>query len=236
MCTVTYIPVKSGILLTSNRDEQVNRESSAPPDMHEFQNGRMLFPKDGKAGGTWIALHENGNAMVLLNGAFQKHIPQPPYRESRGLIFLEVFNYPRPEKSFETIDLNNIEPFTLVIFSHDRLFEAMWDGANKYMKTLDAAKPHIWSSTTLYDKEATLLRESWFDAWLRKNAVPDADDIIGFHETAGSGDPKISINMNRDGVLKTVSITCIKIGLSASSMYYRDLRSGLKSAVEWYSK
>jgi hypothetical protein len=32
---------------------------------------RITYPKDADAGGTWIAKHENGNAVVLLNGGFK---------------------------------------------------------------------------------------------------------------------------------------------------------------------
>ncbi|MEJ0104485.1 MAG: hypothetical protein WDO19_18810 [Bacteroidota bacterium] len=36
------------------------------------------FPKDGNAGGTWFAVHENGNVIVLLNGGFKFHESAPP--------------------------------------------------------------------------------------------------------------------------------------------------------------
>ncbi|MGL1516781.1 NRDE family protein, partial [Vibrio parahaemolyticus] len=49
------------------------------------------FPKDPDGGGTWIALKENGDVAILLNGAFENHIPAYPYRRSRGLIFLDIF-------------------------------------------------------------------------------------------------------------------------------------------------
>ncbi|NDC40852.1 MAG: hypothetical protein EBZ77_04755, partial [Chitinophagia bacterium] len=57
MCTVTYLPLDNGHILTSNRDEQLLRQAAAPPELIEGKTGGILFPRDGKAGGTWIAAH-----------------------------------------------------------------------------------------------------------------------------------------------------------------------------------
>ena len=92
MCTVTFIPAKDRIYLTSNRDEKHWRTAALPPAAYEFDSGKMLFPKDGDAGGTWVAAHENGNAIVFLNGGLVAHVPNPPYRKSRGLILLDLLN------------------------------------------------------------------------------------------------------------------------------------------------
>src|SRR6185295_19041785 len=108
-------------------------------------------PKDGDAGGTWMAIHENGNAIVFLNGGFTSHTPQPPYRKSRGLILLDLIESTAAYHSFMAINLNNIEPFTAIIWDDGHLFECRWNG-RKYHKQLDPLQPHIWSSATLYDE------------------------------------------------------------------------------------
>ena len=74
MCTVTFIPTGDKYFITSNRDEKNTRKFAIPPSAYEFESGKIFFPKDGDRGGSWIAIHENGNAAVLLNGAFEKHI------------------------------------------------------------------------------------------------------------------------------------------------------------------
>ncbi|MEJ0104484.1 MAG: hypothetical protein WDO19_18805 [Bacteroidota bacterium] len=58
--------------------------------------------------------------------------------------------------------LDEIEPFTLVIWEADELFECRWDGDKKYAKHLDKHVPHIWSSATLYNDEAIIKRKEWF--------------------------------------------------------------------------
>ena len=234
MCTVTFLPFNDSVLITSNRDEATVRLPAALPEAYEFHSGKILFPKDGQAGGTWIALHNNGNAMVLLNGAFKKHHHLPPYRKSRGLVFLDIFDSNEPHKSFQEIDLTGIEPFTLVIWEQQTLWEARWDGAEKYIIPLPADIPRIWSSVTLYDDEVIARRRAWFNQWLKENPYRSADKIRRFHEFGGDGDPTNSFKMNRNGILQTVSITGIEIKQHKALMHYKDILGGLVSVNEWY--
>ena len=90
MCTVTYIPTNDKYFISANRDERNSRSNAIAPIVYLINQRKIIFPRDGDAGGSWIALHENRNAAVLLNGAFEKHIAMPPYRESRGKVFLKI--------------------------------------------------------------------------------------------------------------------------------------------------
>ena len=116
MCTVTFIPVEGKVFLASNRDERHSRKEAIRPACYAFPGGIMLYPKDAEAGGTWIAMHENGNALVLLNGGKKAHIAEPPYGKSRGLILLDLAAAESPSGLFLSLDLENIEPFTVVCF------------------------------------------------------------------------------------------------------------------------
>ena len=234
MCTVTYLPLRNKILLTSNRDEQLLRAPALLPEPYQFASGKILFPKDGQAGGTWIALHNNGNVMVLLNGAFHRHVPHPPYRKSRGLIFLDIFDSESPRASFETVALDNIEPFTIVLWQCNQLWEARWDGSEKFLTLLPADVPRIWSSVTLYDENVTALRKSWFERWLRETGYKTAEGIRQFHEFGGDGDEGINLKMNRGSLLQTVSITGVEISAGKAVMHYKDFLGGLVSVNEWY--
>ena len=234
MCTVTFIPFKDRILLTSNRDEQAARRAAILPEAHEFASGKMLYPRDGKANGTWVAMHENGNAMVLLNGAFEKHVHRTDYRKSRGLIFLQVFNAAQPVSEFEKIDLDNIEPFTLVIWQQRSLWEARWDGKEKYIMPKPNNIPQMWSSVTLYDKEVVEKRKQWFAEWLEGRQYIRMEDVLQFHEFGGNEDPRNALRMNRDGILLTLSITGIQIKQERGCMHYKDLVAGLTAINEWH--
>lgn len=225
MCTVTFIPAGDRCYLTSNRDERSRRSAALLPAAYSFPSGNILFPRDGDAGGTWIAAHENGNAIIFLNGAFLAHTPQPPYRKSRGLVLLDLIDSPSPWNSFLAIQLNNIEPFTAILWEQQRLFECRWDGEQKHYKELNPGRPHIWSSVTLYDEAVVKKRKQWFSNWLQRQAQPTAEAILGFHQFTGDGDKRNDLLMNRDGQVFTVSVTQMILTGHSTTMHYLDLKN-----------
>jgi uncharacterized protein with NRDE domain len=224
MCTVTFIPSAEGCFLTSSRDEQHARPGALPPALYEYKGMELLFPKDAKAGGSWIAFTRAGNAAVLLNGAFENHLPVPPYRKSRGLVFLDILAHAQPEYAFLGMNLEGIEPFTVVLFVSGFLFEARWDGRQKHFAQADANSPHIWSSATLYNAEMAGKRKAWFQQWLTQTDTPTTEAIFDFHRFGGDGDSANSILMNRNGQLLTVSITSIEIKRDTAAMRHFDVK------------
>jgi uncharacterized protein with NRDE domain len=233
MCTVTYIPAANGFFLTSNRDEKKLRLAAQQPQWYNFASGSILFPKDGNAGGTWMALHENGNAMVLLNGALQKHVHAPPYRKSRGLVFLDIFDHPQPFAVFEQMNLHKIEPFTLVIRQQQQLFTARWDGREKSAEELDTGQAYIWSSSTLYTDDVISKRKQWFHSFVQNNHGFDAKHILNFHHFAGDGDQTNDVLMNRNDELFTVSITLLQQTGLQSFFHYFDLKKNENATLEF---
>lgn len=225
MCTVTFIPSGDKIFITSNRDEKHWRSSAIVPTVYAGETGRLLYPKDGDAGGTWIAAHENGNAIVFLNGGFIRHTPEPPYRKSRGLILLDLINSPNPVMAFTTMPLHQIEPFTAVLWNAGQLFECRWDGEQKYTTRLSVSQPHIWSSATLYDEAVVEKRKSWFRKWLQQHQQPSPDDILHFHQFTGDGDAHNDLRMNRNGQVFTVSVTLMALTDETTQMHYLDLKN-----------
>lgn len=226
MCTVTFIRVNDSFFLTSNRDEKAQRSRALPPMAYQLNEARFLFPKDADAGGTWMILKDNLTAAVLLNGAFIHHSSQPPYKQSRGLILLEILAAANPLDFFSKMDLEGIEPFTIILFQEKLLHECRWNGSEKYKKKLSIQQNHIWSSATLYDPAVQSKREEWFVKWLNKNPRPSMEDIFHFHQFAGEGDEQNDIRMNRGGKLFTVSITGIQLTKDCGMMNYLDLKDG----------
>ena len=220
MCTVSYLHTgKNSFILTSNRDENPNRGTDSP-DNHVTIAGNesLLFPKDQLAGGTWIAASKKNQIACLLNGAFIKHKHSPPYRKSRGLILLDFFQYKDPEEFNAMINLNEIEPFTMVMISDYRLYELKYDGVKKYFNMLDAESNHLWSSATLYDAETSEKKENKFRQWIRNEKNKTPESILQFH---GLNNPEGFI-LNKDHV-KTVSITSVINNGKQLEMRYHDI-------------
>jgi hypothetical protein len=228
MCTVTFIPAKENIYLTSNRDEHFTRSPAIFPEKYANDASEIIYPKDKDAGGSWVAMKSSGDAAALLNGAFTKHVRTASYRKSRGLVFVEIIRSSHPDIYFDQMELDGIEPFTMVTFFNRRLYEFRWDGNEKYTLQLDPSIAHIWSSVTLYNETARNKRRNWFKDWQRSAKNIDTQSILNFHRSAGSDDAENGLIIDRDGKICTVSITSIKLSQSNASMTYVDLESEKK--------
>lgn len=232
MCTVSYIPVNDKIFITSNRDEKLSRKNASAPAFTVYNGHKLIYPKDADAGGTWIVMKENGDAAVLLNGAFIRHLPEPPYRVSRGIVLLDMIASEKPSLTFSKSDLGDIEPFTIVLLENQNLYEFRWDGNEKFYRQLDAATPFVWSSATLYDGFAIKKREQWFESFLNKNSNPTQQDVLNFHRFTGDGDRHNDLLMTRDGIYSTVSITGILLTKDRGFMKYIDIKNGRSSEIK----
>jgi hypothetical protein len=232
MCTVTFVPFKSNYYITSNRDEKISRKKAASPTLYHHNGWKVIYPKDSEAGGTWIALKENGDAAVLLNGAFIHHVSRPPYRRSRGILLLDILSSDHPARAMSKIDLRGVEPFTLVLFGNNSLYEFRWDGMEKYCKQLSVIRPHIWSSATLYDGLGVKKREQWFAKFLNQTPTPTQRDIINFHLFGGDGEKENALVMERPGFYSTVSITSLALNPDRGVMTYYDLSLNRKDEIK----
>lgn len=212
MCTLTYLPLeKEQYILTSNRDESPSRAQVSFPAYKHLENKNIIYPKDPKAGGTWIATADNGITVCLLNGAEKPHEFNPPYKISRGLVLLEAIECIKPDEFFKNYDFTGIEPFTMVVIFHDpeiKLIDFKWDGNKTTLKELDSDRPHIWVSAQLYNQKAINNRQEWFQKWLSEQKDYILDNILEFHQNAGNGDSENDMVMDR-GMVKTVSITSV---------------------------
>lgn len=222
MCTVTFISTKNGWIITSNRDEKIAREQAIPPHSYTINGQNITFPQDPKAGGTWIA-HTENKVVVLLNGANEKHIVKSYYRKSRGLIVLEIAGANNSLNVWKTLDLSEIEPFTIVLFENNKLFELQWNDVEKIQKELAISENYIWSSSTLYSKEIRTKRAKWFKKFINKNNNPSVKDVMNFHQFTASENTEFGLQINRNNLLKTVSITQCLVSKNIIQMSYLDL-------------
>ena len=239
MCTVTYIPSEKGVHITSNRDERYDRGAALEPEKYGDVNGRrLLYPIDIEGGGSWIVLKDNGDAAVLLNGAMVPHTRNLSYRRSRGLVLLELAQAVNPLFCFTGMDLCEIEPFTLILYSGGQLMKCWWDGITRQNQTVNPAKPHIWSSVTLYDQPARENRERWFAEWQRSwgSQTPSGEEILRFHRQTGVEDSFNGMVINRENKMLTVSITSVYISGSEASMAYHNLKTGQESKQSFQKK
>jgi len=224
MCTFTFLPIgKDEFIATSNRDEQPERAANEFTSLLNGNGLQLLFPKEPKAGGTWLATSSDNRMATVLNGAFERHTRQPSYRRSRGLMLLDFFDYPSANQFLHGYDFDGIEPFTMIIYDKANLIEYRWDGENQYIKPLRTDLPQLWSSAALYTSEARTFRQEWFDLWLSEKHPFTQTNALHFHANTGRDNPHNGLVMNRFNMVKTVSIASIQKTLTAFDWYFQNL-------------
>lgn len=223
MCTVSFVNSNGKYIITSNRDEKVAREKAIEPKIHLLNDKKIFFPKDQKAGGTWYAVDDKAHIIVLLNGAKEKHELKTSYRKSRGLIVLDLISSESVILSWQKIDLDNIEPFTLVVFENQKLYQLQWNELKKEIIELDTTKNHIWSSSTLYPFAVREQRKLWFYDFLETKNIVSELDMLHFHKNTEDNNRENGLVINRGNLLKTLSITQTVIEKNKVSLTHYDL-------------
>lgn len=221
MCTVSFIQHKSQTILTSNRDEHHSRPNAFPPSIYQSGNYTLIYCKDAMANGTWMVLRNDNTVIVLLNGAFIRHEMRPVYKKSRGLIVLEIINDKNCLNKFIEYDFTNIEPFTIVLYSNNRLHECIWNGDKKFVTEKPTKESHIWSSVTLYDEDVRQKKQELFQHFLQANTEPDQSEILEFHHSAQ--DLENGFIINRNNQLLTFSISQAILTDTAATFHHHDI-------------
>jgi hypothetical protein len=226
MCTVSYIPLATGYLLTVNRDEDPKRATLAPQQIRLGGDIKIIAPRDELKGGTWVALDEKGRAACLLNGAFDKHQRQVPYRKSRGHFVFEAMGYPDFGSFIRDCQLHNIEPFTMLMITPGHICKLVWDGSRKYNWQLPHSSKHLWSSPTLYTPKEHAVREKYFkDAMSTKDGK--AATVLQIH----GSDSATPFILDLPGV-RTLSITQISVEQAGATLqYYVKMNSTEKATL-----
>ncbi len=229
MCTISFVPLSAApasFILTSNRDEAVNRNTLIP-DTHTEKEVKLLYPKDAVAGGTWIGLSERKRVVCLMNGGFKKHLRKSSYAKSRGVVVKNLIAAKDLLPSFESEELEETEPFTCIVVEWRNsldLFQLVWDGNKRYIQELPIEN-HIWASSFLYAPETRLERQKSFNKFsLGKKLTPQ--EIMKFHSTEDNG---LVIDK---GLLKTCSITQVIKSSEDVKMIYKDLLEEGKPVYE----
>jgi hypothetical protein len=224
MCTVIYIPTPTGFLLSSNRDENFARKEAKPPAIYKLQTKEVLMPVDAEAGGTWIAVTNNWEALVLFNGGFIAHQKKNNYRLSRGIIFNQLLAAIDTMAEWGLVDLQNIEPFSMIMINQSVCNRLVWDGVKKHSIPFDRGNSYIWSSATLYTEQVIQQRTEVFNNWRGEQVEISPAQLSIFLQSAMKEDTQNRYVMNRDGVTGTVSISIIEYRREKAIFYYDSLR------------
>jgi len=233
MCTVVFIPKGDKYYFASLRDESPLRPRASMPTIYKKGDVFILSPIDAMAGGTWLGITASGNVIILLNGGFEKHDRKISYRKSRGLIVADILASNLPVENWNLMDMNGVEPYTLVIWNDGNLFQLVWDGEHKHSELLRSDHPFIWSSATLYDNSARSYRSELFQKWIGMDEPVSSLSLFNFFKSFA--DNENGFLMNRNDQTKTLSYTFIELQIGDSAeMKYHDFLSDTYHANKIY--
>ena len=225
MCTVVFIPIGDQYYFASLRDESPIRPKAKTPELTREGDTDILSPKDARAGGTWIGVSSYGNLIVLLNGGFEKHEQAGTYLKSRGLIVSELLTTLSPVSRWSVMDMQGIEPCTLVVWSEGDFVQLVWDGERKHRLVLSRHQANIWSSATLYDGKARKMRKDFFSNWTQESSPVSPSSLFVFFNSIA--DRENGFLIDREGIVKTLSFTFVELRTDSSAkMKYHDLVDG----------
>lgn len=223
MCTVVFIPTQTGCLLASLRDDDPQQPKAIAPSINTSQAVSFLAPSDPFLGGTWGGVNELGSVIMLLRGGFEQHKNQAYSPKNSSLLVAELLTAPLPVVEWNLMDMANVAPFTLIVWSDGLLFQLVWDGTTKHRKRLDARKAHLWSSVVLYDQEAQALRQEAFENWVAMEPPVSKLTLLSFFKSLIDNQNGFIVNRN-DGI-KTLSYSFVELNNSQNNanMSYYDL-------------
>lgn len=226
MCTVTVVPAKGGYIFTFSRDEAPARYTPHLLVRQHLPHKEIYFAKDSKAGGSWFAADNCGNIAMLFNGAFVKHEKKAQYAKSRGMVLLELFAATGMKKYFEAAELDDVEPFSVVLFEEGILYRLTWDGLKKHVTVLLQESSYIFSSATLYNENIQAARRGWLADFLKAQPSVDAGAMLAFHSDCKTEDTENGLVIKRAGSCSTLSISQAVVKPGLTELKHSDLVTG----------
>ena len=211
MCTLTWTPHDGGFAVLFNRDELLTREPGLPPMVADHGGTKILCPRDGDHGGTWLGVNEHGVVVAALNG--DPHAPRGagPFR-SRGLVVMDALRERSAEAAIrfvESLDPASVQPFT--VFAIDAGMQPIALDHNLHHRARKPADaPSLLASSSLVHEAAKAARARHL---LERCAAPSSsrfDLLATFHQSHEPARGPLSPCMHRDDA-KTVSASRVYV-------------------------
>ncbi|MFB9841659.1 NRDE family protein [Mucilaginibacter ginsenosidivorans] len=181
MCNVTFLKNKYSTILTSDWDGNVERGYALPPLTTTRNNKKIMFTRDEKTGGSWFAASEEGHVAVMIHQESDLTRKENKLKSS-SLLLLDIVCSDFPISFFTEYDLRYFEPFSLILYAGDKLYDMTWDNGEKTILDLEISEEHIWSSMPAYYRHYSTGKKEEFKNFLVKKPKPYASAIRTFHK------------------------------------------------------
>jgi uncharacterized protein with NRDE domain len=167
------------IVLAANRDELIARPSAAPTELHA--NPWVSGGRDLVAGGTWLAVAEDGRVCAVTNRhpAIGPPVPPDPSRRSRGDIPLMLLVDTAPEDvptRLAGLGPGRYNPVNVIWLSQERAMVALVDDSGPVRVVDLTPGPHVLTTGDLDDavRPKVAMLRAGMDRALGLGGGPDA--------------------------------------------------------------
>ena len=157
-------------------------------------------------------------------------IPDASYRMSRGQVVIDAASAQGVIPFVENYNFEGVAPFTLLVYEKNIFVQTVWDGFKRHISDLSTDQPQLWSSVTLYPPEVRAWRNEIFKTWISERQAYDRESIMAFH-CLKKGDAVNDFIMNRNEVVKTLSVTSIELHKHKGSLLHLDLEHNTREEV-----
>ena len=221
MCTVSWIASPGGYELFMNRDELRERLPAQPPRLFHGDTFSYLAPTDGDAGGSWVAVNEQGLTVALLNRYDPAPHPAAEVLRSRGLLLTDLVGLAEDgddaRRRLRTLDLERYRPFTLVLLEGGEPAQALvWNG----QELSEPWNPTAPLASSSYDPDGIqAFRRGGYQQLVGSD--PDRETLLAYHRSHHPERGPYSPCMHRANA-STVSFTWIRVTPEDVTMAYAD--------------
>jgi Transport and Golgi organisation 2 len=223
MCTVSFLPSPRGFYLAMNRDEKRDRFAALPPEIVEFENHRVLFPRE-PTGGTWISANDAGVCLALINW---HRIEREPTNDtiSRGLVIRELAGTSTADgivAALKKLPLRKLRPFRLIaiVSAGNQVIECCWN-LNRLSIRKHSWESRHWFSSGFDEATAEAERTRVCSALADESAKRDLKWLRRLHRSHAPERGPFSICMHRP-TAATVSYTEVVVSGRSVVMRYKD--------------
>ena len=222
MCTLTFVPTIDGYLAGMNRDELLTRPPALPPEIHEREAMKLVYPRE-PSGGTWIACNSRGNLLALLNWNEIDLVSLGEKRKTRGLVIPHLIPQEHASSTHSCVKrltLGGVFPFRLIgVFQNERkLIEWRWDGTAIQQLGWAWARKH-WFSSSLSDSCAAAARGRVCEVAALDRIAGSGSWLRSLHRSHDPTPGPYTICVHRQDA-STVSYTEVECDRSSISMKY----------------
>jgi len=211
MCTVTFMPRRTGYCLAMNRDERRARAKGQPPAIRQINGSQVLYPSE-PTGGTWIALKDKGVAFALINW-YSANAKAEGTAVSRGVIIPRLCSAESvalANTEIVSLPLTRINPFRLIgIFpASEEIIEWSWDMTQLTQQRFSWS-PRQWISSGFDETAAQKIRSRTFRRAQRQKSAGTINWLRRLHCSHSPLIGPFSTCMHREDAA-TVSYTEIR--------------------------